>query len=114
MAEFAIGVDFGSGDDRTVVCVFDSAGRLRGHLDLVSVKVNWPLLAETLEEQSGDLTEEQRAVLEEWKRRPNEFGGETVECKFCHQQVPAETAHLHQGTWVGDDCCWDERLRMTE
>lgn len=38
----------------------------------------------------------------------------TVGCKFCHKQVPAETAHLHQGEWVGDECCWDERLRSTE
>jgi hypothetical protein len=42
----------------------------------------------------------------------NEF--ETVTCKFCHKQTRADTAHLHQGAWVGDECCWDERLRSTE
>ena len=39
---------------------------------------------------------------------------ETVACKFCGEEAIALTAHLHQGTWVGDNCCWDERLRMSE
>lgn len=39
---------------------------------------------------------------------------ETVMCKFCFGQCKAETAHFHQGQWVGDECCWDERLRTTE
>jgi hypothetical protein len=39
---------------------------------------------------------------------------EQVCCKFCHTMVPAATAHLHDGGWVGDVCCWDERLRSTE
>jgi len=36
-----------------------------------------------------------------------------VMCKLCQNSVPAKTAHLHQGTWVGE-CCWDERLKSTE
>jgi hypothetical protein len=39
---------------------------------------------------------------------------EAVTCKFCHRLTRADTAHLHQGEWVGNDCCWDERLRSTE
>jgi len=39
---------------------------------------------------------------------------ETVVCKFCHEHVPADTAHAHQGAWVGDKCCWEERLRSSE
>lgn len=35
-------------------------------------------------------------------------------CKFCFQPVLADTAHRHDGGWVGDCCCWDERLRATE
>lgn len=35
----------------------------------------------------------------------------TVECRFCQSQVPEATAHFHDGGWVGDECCWDERLR---
>jgi hypothetical protein len=37
----------------------------------------------------------------------------TVPCKFCGREVPEKTAHLHEGAWVGDECCWDERLRTT-
>jgi hypothetical protein len=39
---------------------------------------------------------------------------DTVTCKFCGEDVPADTAHLHDGSWVGDECCWDERLKSTE
>ena len=39
---------------------------------------------------------------------------ELVACKFCQQPAPAYTAHPHQYGWVGDDCCWDERLRSSE
>jgi hypothetical protein len=38
---------------------------------------------------------------------------ETVLCRFCQRQCLARTAHLYQGGWVGDDCCWDERLRSS-
>lgn len=37
-----------------------------------------------------------------------------VPCKLCSKQVDFKTAHLHQGAYVGDECCWDERLRATE
>lgn len=39
---------------------------------------------------------------------------ETVKCCLCKEDVPAKTAHLHQGEYIGDECCWDERLRMSE
>jgi hypothetical protein len=37
----------------------------------------------------------------------------TVTCKFCEKETPAAAAHIHQGGYVGE-CCWDERLRVTE
>lgn len=37
-----------------------------------------------------------------------------VPCSICHQMVLAKTAHRHQGEWIGDECCWDERLRSSE
>lgn len=91
-----------------------------GELQLSATKVNWPLLARTFEEQrGGDLSDSERAWLEKMKALPNEFDDDedelpTVACKFCEKRVPAATAHLHQGSWVGDECCWDERLKMTE
>lgn len=36
-----------------------------------------------------------------------------VRCKLCGEQVDGDTAHLHGEGYVGDECCWDERLRMT-
>lgn len=35
-------------------------------------------------------------------------------CKFCHSDILRATAHRHGSGWVGDSCCWDERLRATE
>lgn len=49
-----------------------------------------------------------------WHEADEEHEPETVVCKFCNKDVPADTAHLHQDGWVGDECCWDERLRITE
>jgi hypothetical protein len=34
-------------------------------------------------------------------------------CKFCDEPVGVDY-HLHEKGFVGDDCCWDERLRSTE
>jgi hypothetical protein len=39
--------------------------------------------------------------------------GDNVICKLCKNPTPAATAHRHTEGYVGD-CCWDERLRMTE
>lgn len=39
---------------------------------------------------------------------------ETVSCSLCGEQCKAGTAHLHQGSFVGDECCWDDRLKSTE
>jgi hypothetical protein len=36
-----------------------------------------------------------------------------VLCFFCRARVPLCTAHIYQGGWVGDACCWDERLVST-
>jgi formylmethanofuran dehydrogenase subunit E len=41
------------------------------------------------------------------------FHMETVECKFCGNEIIVADAHLHDGEFVGE-CCWDERLRATE
>lgn len=40
-----------------------------------------------------------------------EINALTVNCQFCHKEVPTKTAHLLKGEWVGDECCRDERLR---
>jgi len=37
-----------------------------------------------------------------------------VACHLCWHEVPVKTAHLHNGKWIGDACCWDERLRASE
>ena len=38
----------------------------------------------------------------------------TVRCSLCGKQCSMKTAHLHQAEWIGDECCWDERLRASE
>lgn len=35
-------------------------------------------------------------------------------CSMCKQPCLTYNAHLHQGEYIGDECCWDERLRTTE
>lgn len=38
----------------------------------------------------------------------------TVTCSLCSKPCKERTAHVHQDEWIGDECCWDERLRATE
>jgi hypothetical protein len=35
----------------------------------------------------------------------------SVRCSVCRYPVPLATAHVVADGHVGDDCCWDERLR---
>ena len=42
------------------------------------------------------------------------FWPSTVRCSVCGNDVCAGTAHLHQDKWIGDECCWDERLKSSE
>jgi len=51
-------------------------------------------------------------------RRPidgecGEFHEWNAVCKFCKKPIDPKEAHLHMGSYVGE-CCWDERLRITE
>jgi hypothetical protein len=38
----------------------------------------------------------------------------TVTCLICQKLVPAITAHRYQEAYVGDACCWDDRLKASE
>ena len=42
----------------------------------------------------------------------------TVTCAICRKKCKFETAHLHSGEegdeWIGDECCWDDRLHASE
>ena len=37
-----------------------------------------------------------------------------IKCSICGKSCDIKTAHLHQGKYIGDECCWDERLRSSE
>jgi hypothetical protein len=41
-----------------------------------------------------------------------------VICVLCGELCLAKTAHLHAGDdgdeWIGDECCWDDRLHASE
>jgi hypothetical protein len=49
--------------------------------------------------------EERHAVYEKMRR---------VECSLCGGLAFASSAHVHQGRYIGDECCWEERLRSSE
>jgi hypothetical protein len=44
----------------------------------------------------------------------HDIDAEVASCMFCRQNVLLATAHRHTGGWIGDACCWDERLRSTQ
>jgi len=51
---------------------------------------------------------------EEFLHGSDEAAKLMVECSLCHRNCLKATAHRHQGKYIGDECCWDERLRTTE
>jgi hypothetical protein len=38
---------------------------------------------------------------------------DTVQCSICYNDIPATTAHLHQGEHICPDC-WDDRPKASE
>ncbi len=58
-------------------------------------------------EWNSDTIEEIAEIVRE------HFQMETVICHFCNNEVLSKESHLHQGYFIGE-CCWDERLRVTE
>ena len=68
-------------------------------------------------EGQGDSWEE---ALESVKRDSKDTSDQKVTCYLCGKPTPAKTAHIHQTDpsgptgWIGDECCWDERLRGSE
>ena len=42
------------------------------------------------------------------------LGAKMTVCGICGVRTELRTAHRHRGSWIGDECCWDERLRVTE
>ena len=38
----------------------------------------------------------------------------TLPCSVCRRQCNAGRAHRHQKDYIGDECCWDERLKASE
>ena len=37
-----------------------------------------------------------------------------VQCSICQQPCLGEVAHLHQGKWICQERCWDDRLKASE
>lgn len=80
------------------------------YLDVDELRGNQELLAQKWSEING-LPDK---VREHARRVLIDLHIELVDCRFCHQPTPAHTAHSYQGGWVGDDCCWEERLRSSQ
>ena len=55
-----------------------------------------------------ELRQELSGALDELKKAA------VIECARCHRSGPAKTAHLHQGRYLCDERCWDDRLKASE
>jgi uncharacterized Fe-S radical SAM superfamily protein PflX len=72
----------------------------------------WDALSDLLEDPlvtaPDDLRQEGLDAIEYIQTR------DLITCSMCRRKCRADTAHLHQGKYIGHECCWDERLRTTE
>lgn len=73
----------------------------------VDVDVDWDITFAIMEKYGNKSPQ-----MERFRELVKEF--KQVTCSICGESVPKATAHLHQGKWIGDECCWDERLRASE
>lgn len=103
----------GIGDSIWVLCGL--AARLGVNLDEV-----WNEIRRANNDKLGGPVRADGKQLKPWDWQPPDIEralkvpiGQSVRCKFCKELVPAKDAHAHLGEYVGD-CCWDERLRITE
>lgn len=65
--------------------------------------------------QNGKGSRRRRALVSE--EQLNENWSTTfnkVRCCMCGELVLKSIAHRHRDRWVGDECCWDDRLKVTE
>jgi formylmethanofuran dehydrogenase subunit E len=86
-------------------------GKAGAHVDKQERRVRHMGTREWLEEADEDRALEEQ--IEKSERRWEEER-ERVKCSMCGKLVPIYTAHLHDGKLIGDECCWDERLKITE
>lgn len=55
---------------------------------------------------SEEAEEEEEEEYDYWAKR--------LTCSVCGELCLQDTAHLHDGVWIGDECCWDDRLHGSE
>lgn len=54
------------------------------------------------------------AILAKSRKTTTKDNTRLVTCSLCHAKTPETTAHRHQGQWICDDNCWDDRLKASE
>ena len=104
--------DADAGDLRTYAYTFDP---IEGGDDQNDGVVNFDVRDLSTFDKNGPQDEKSikkaiRAALDEGEVGPKK----TVECSLCGKPCSAMKARLHQGKWVGDECCWDDRLKASE
>lgn len=99
------GWDADTGSDEISKSLFVEAGGEHS----VSQKLTVHFKPGTVQIDHANVDGEEVEGSQNWGRRPDR-----VICKICHQPCNAQAAHLHQGEYIGDECCWDERLRASE
>ena len=52
-------------------------------------------------------------IFANWLSKVTMRGVETT-CALCGEKCEAAKAHAHHGWTIGDECCWDDRLRSVE
>lgn len=78
---------------------------------------DWPQkYIHVLTEKELQLEEAQIQAAEEeafWSDEVQEKSSLVI-CSLCKNFCEVGTAHLHQDEYIGNDCCWDERLKASE
>lgn len=90
----------------------DDAGRPANHRDAerIWLNVTAPVTTRHIANIYGPLDDPecQDFTVAQWRKAYE------IKCSLCHLPCLRESAHLHQGKWICEEGCWDDRLKASE
>jgi hypothetical protein len=64
--------------------------------------------------QNADPREAAESMVDSYEFDNVEVITPETTCSICGKPCDGNKAHLHQGAYIGDECCWDDRLKSSE
>ena len=101
-------------DVRTILARNNVHDLSHEEITVMAFEIDYDKIKAAVDKQSSDAAKEKAALDALELELAKIYEPISVECLFCGNPCLIRTAHYHQNDWIGDECCWDERLRASE